>query len=114
LNSPKRNKRIVLFVLIVDSGTILLQIDAFLVGSGFVASGSWEEVNMACPQREKTGTCIHRQCGFPEHSGYNCVDIAGGYCECGEGCYKKCSYAYKQGDEEKNAAAMAAFEKKYG
>jgi len=52
--------------------------------------------NMACGEREKSGMCSHRQCGFPEKSGWECVDIAEGYCECGEGCHKKCPFAYKQ------------------
>lgn len=66
---------------------------------------------MACEKREREGSCNHSQCPFPDKSGYECVEIVGGYCEVGLGCVKECPYSYQ--GKRKNKFATQAFEAKY-
>lgn len=54
--------------------------------------------------------CHHSQCPFPEQSGYNCVEIVGGYCEIGQNCVKQCQFSYSK---RKTVHAIEAFKQKY-
>jgi len=67
---------------------------------------------MACIRRERTGTCHHHQCKYSSSTsyGYQCVDIARGFCEVGLDCIPECEYSWKKDQE---AEAIAAFEAKY-
>jgi hypothetical protein len=67
---------------------------------------------MACIKREKNGVCSHTQCHFSDLSGYECVDIADGFCENGENCLEECPFSFKPETPEAKAAKLA-FEKKY-
>lgn len=40
----------------------------------------------------------------------DCVEIIGGFCEVGEGCFEGCEYAFTP---ERSAEASAAFEEAY-
>lgn len=65
---------------------------------------------MACERRKRTGSCGHPQCPFPNHSGYECVDIAGKYCEVGENCNDQCEYSWPSEKLEEANAAFDGFE----
>ena len=69
---------------------------------------------MACSLREQTGRCSHYQCQFStktEH-GFECIELAGGFCECGEGCLKKCPYSWRK-NTVRAKQVDAAFARKY-
>ena len=68
---------------------------------------------MACESRRKTGHCPHSQCPHPLESGYDCVDIIAGYCECGDGCYKGCQFSWPANDKETTEKAVKIFEGYY-
>ena len=68
---------------------------------------------MACYQKEKTGSCCHRQCPYPNDSGYECVDIAEGFCEVGDGCVSLCPFSWKKEDTKKTERAEKAFKRKF-
>lgn len=67
---------------------------------------------MACDKRQATGSCPHHQCeySYDTDHGYECVDIFGGFCECGLDCVKECPYSYTKKDEpEVNAVVESIF-----
>jgi hypothetical protein len=68
---------------------------------------------MACDLRERTGMCRHQQCPHPDQSGYNCIEIAEGYCECGDGCVPECDYSWPESDKSKSFKAWEAFRRRY-
>lgn len=69
---------------------------------------------MACELRERTGKCRHSQCPFPYESGFNCVEIVGGFCEIGEDCVERCDFSWRGTDARARRNALRAFEVKYG
>jgi len=71
------------------------------------------EMHMACETRSRTGTCGHAQCPFPEHSGYNCIEIVDGFCEAGQGCHDKCEHSWAEGDSLSATAAFEAFKRAF-
>lgn len=62
---------------------------------------------MSCERKRQKGFCGHFIC--PNDNG-SCVDIADGYCECGEGCDPGCPYSFSGKDSD---SALNAFETKY-
>lgn len=49
---------------------------------------------MACAKRKQTGDCLHNQCPYPAHSGYECVEIIDHFCEVGTTCpTRDCPFA---------------------
>jgi len=59
-------------------------------------------------------TCgAKHQCEFVETTEHhiNCVSVADGFCEYGEGCVVDCPLSWPDGDEEKNEASEVAFQK---
>lgn len=69
---------------------------------------------MACEQRLRTGHCAHHQCAFRTETdhGYECVELAEGFCECGEDCLEQCPHAWRSGTPRAQQAD-AAFRRKY-
>jgi hypothetical protein len=70
---------------------------------------------MACEPRQRTGTCNHSQCPYPDETthGYNCVDIEpktrhypkeapDPACEVGENCLPRCSYSWQTEPKERD------------
>jgi hypothetical protein len=68
---------------------------------------------MACYQREQTGSCNHHQCQFSSDTdhGYECVELASGFCECGEDCLAKCPHSWRTSARAEQADT--AFRRKY-
>ncbi len=58
---------------------------------------------MSCIRKDRTGSCDHFQCPYSQISGYECVDVAGIYCEVGLNCVKQCAYSFTE-DEQKEAS----------
>jgi hypothetical protein len=69
---------------------------------------------MACEKRARTGDCRHHHCGYPDESGYECVDVTfggdRGFCEVGLGCVMRCGFSYGEALE---AGALAAWVERY-
>jgi len=58
--------------------------------------------------------CIGKhQCEFVESTQHriNCVSIAGGFCEYGEGCHAECEHSWPEDDDEKTEQSVIAFQK---
>ncbi len=66
---------------------------------------------MACDRRRLTGDCQHHHCGYPDESGYDCVDVTfgsgQGFCEVGLGCVRRCGFSYRETLQDDALAAWA-------
>ena len=61
---------------------------------------------MACLVRIERGKCLHTQCLHGQSTGYECVEVHYGCCECSGNCIPECVYNRPQAEADK---AFAAF-----